>query len=308
VRSIDGETLTSVQLAAGRLPPRLVEALIRFRRNPNPYGALFFRNLPTDPVLPPTPMDGRFSADKSTFFSECCLLLFMLHVGDPISYEDEKEGVLIQNICPVKGHESRQENTSSEKVLNFHTEDSFHPFPPDYLTLTGLRADHEKVARTLTTSIRTVLDQVPSTCISFLRQPLYHLSPSSSFNINKEGDYSVTLPVLSGSLLDPDMCIHFTSMTAESTEAQWALDTLKAALLKEVVAFNILPGDMLIVDNRIAAHARMPFKPRFDGTDRWLQRMFTIVDFRRSSFSRGRQQHVCSPLSVEFTKHVQYPQ
>jgi hypothetical protein len=32
IRSIDGETLTSIQLAAGRLPPRLIEALIRFRR------------------------------------------------------------------------------------------------------------------------------------------------------------------------------------------------------------------------------------------------------------------------------------
>jgi L-asparagine oxygenase len=86
-----------------------------------------------------------------------------------------------------------------KKVLTFHTEDSFHPFPPDYLTLIGLRADHKKVARTLTTSIRTILHQLPSTCLSLLRQPLYRLSPSSSFNINKE-DYSVILPVLTGNL------------------------------------------------------------------------------------------------------------
>ncbi len=186
--------------------------------------------------------------------------------------------------------------------LNFHTEDGFHPYPPDYLALTGLRPDHEKAAKTLTTSIRTALHHLPGTCISLLRQPLYRLRPSSSFQINKEGDYSVQMPVLYGSLLEPDMCIHFTSMEAETVDALWALNTLKQALLKNVAAFHILPGDMLIMDNRMAAHARTLFKPQFDGSDRWLQRMFAIVDFRRSSFSRGKHKHVCSPLSVEYSK------
>lgn len=302
IRSIDDDTLLLIELAGQHLPKRLLEALVRFRRTPNPYGTLLFRNLPVDSVLPVTPMDGKFSAVKNSYYSEYRLLLFMLFFGEPISYEDEKEGLLIQNICPVKGHESRQENTSSN-LLNFHTENGFHPYPPDYLTLTGLRPDHEKTAKTLTTSIRIALRYLPSTCLSLLRQPLYRLRPSSSFNIKKEGDYSVQMPVLSGSLLEPDMCVHFVSMEAETPDARWALDSLKEALLKNVVAFNILPGDMLIVDNRMVAHARAPFKPHFDGTDRWLQRMFTIADFRRTSFSRGHSRHVCSPLSVEYIKN-----
>ncbi|WCK56609.1 TauD/TfdA family dioxygenase [Aneurinibacillus sp. Ricciae_BoGa-3] len=303
MQSIDDDLLLLIQLTGQQLPKRLVEALLRFRRKPNPYGVLLFRNLPTDSMLPPTPMDGRFSAAKNSFYSEYCLLLFMLYLGDPISYEDEKEGLLIQNICPVQGHENRQENTSSN-FLNFHTEDGFHPYPPDYLTLIGLRPDHKKVAKTLTTSIRTALHHLPSTCISLLRQPLYRLRPSSSFKINKEGDYSVQMPILSGHFLEPDICIHFKSMEAETVDARWALDTLKNALIKNIVAFNILPGDMLIMDNRMVAHARMPFAPNFDGCDRWLQRLFTIVDFRRSSFSRGQRKHICSPLTVEYTKQV----
>ncbi len=69
VRSIDDDTLTLIQLAGQQLTERLVKALISFRRTPNPYGTLLIRNLPTDPQLPPTPLDGRFCAEKHSFFS-----------------------------------------------------------------------------------------------------------------------------------------------------------------------------------------------------------------------------------------------
>lgn len=306
VRYLDDEKLTQTQVAAQKLPSRLVEQLLHFRRQPNRYGVLKFQNLPTDLELPATPADGGFPADKSTSVSEYCLLLFTLFLGEPIAYEDEKAGLLVQNICPVKGQEKRQENTSS-KHLNYHTEDGFHPYQPDYLSLIGLRADHDGVAQTLTASIREVLHTIPSTALTLLRQPLYRLYPSSSFNIKGE-DYSVVLPVLSGSLLEPQMCVHFVSMEALNQEAKWALDTLRNALLRVGIGFRINPGELLIMDNRLIAHARTTFKPRYDGKDRWLQRIFTMVDFHRSSFSRAQGRHVCSPLYAESAKNVFSPQ
>lgn len=120
-----------------------------------------------------------------------------MFLGEPIAYEDEKEGLLIQNICPVKGQEKKQENTGSN-YLNFHTEDGFHPYPPDHLALLGLRSDHEKIAETITASVRNVVDTLPGTAVMLLRQPLYRLHPSSSFKLNQHEDYSVRLPVLTG--------------------------------------------------------------------------------------------------------------
>jgi L-asparagine oxygenase len=32
-------------------------------------------------------------------------------------------------------------------------------------------------------------------------------------------------------------------------------------------------GDLLIIDNNKTIHGRKPFQPRYDGTDRWVQRM-----------------------------------
>jgi L-asparagine oxygenase len=120
----------------------------------------------------------------------------------------------------------------------------------------------------------------------------------------REDDYSVYLPVLSGSWLEPQMCVHFSSMTVTRRDAKWALDTLRKALAQVGIGFHINPGDLLIMDNRLVAHARSFFQPKYDGKDRWLPRIFIVVDFHQSSFSRGRGQHVCSPLYVEDTRKM----
>lgn len=33
------------------------------------------------------------------------------------------------------------------------------------------------------------------------------------------------------------------------------------------------PGDLTLIDNDVAVHGRIPFRPRYDGTDRWLKRV-----------------------------------
>jgi len=32
-------------------------------------------------------------------------------------------------------------------------------------------------------------------------------------------------------------------------------------------------GDLLVIDNNKTIHGRKPFQPKYDGTDRWVQRM-----------------------------------
>jgi L-asparagine oxygenase len=46
------------------------------------------------------------------------------------------------------------------------------------------------------------------------------------------------------------------------------------------------PGDMVFVDNRLVVHGRIAFWPRYDGTDRWLHRIFVHLDNRRSRSRR----------------------
>ena len=135
--------------------------------------------------------------------------------------------------------------------------------------------------------------------IRLLGEPLYRLKLSTSFNDGANARYTNPLRVLSGHLLEPDICIDHFLMEGITPEAQWALDYIKRAMLTVVVEHVLEPGDLMIVDNRMAAHGRTPFKPTYDGHDRWLQRMFVVRDHRASSASRGIGGYQCAPLAVE---------
>ncbi|MBV9257652.1 MAG: TauD/TfdA family dioxygenase [Ktedonobacteraceae bacterium] len=292
----DDSIFTSVGLARRAIPQRLAAKLIDFRRNSNDYGTLFIRNLPVDRELPPTPGNEKILFSK-TPVSEYNLLLLMTYLGEPIAYADEKEGMIIQNIVPVPGNEDKQENTGSV-FLEFHTEDGFHPYKPDYVGLLCLRSDHDHQAVTATASIRRALHKIPDHLITHLREPLYEIRLCSSFlKDGRHASYSPLMPILRGDTLEPELCIDFHAMRAVNEEAKIAFEGLKAALLGVLVGQILLPGDMIIIDNRVAAHARTAFQPRYDENDRWLQRMFVVEDFRRSQPGRPQRSHVCRPLT-----------
>jgi len=300
VSSWGDDLITEVELRSRYIPEYLARRLIHFRKSSNDYGMLLIRNLPIDHTLPPTPDDGGISREKTSYMSEYVLLATMLHLGEPIAYADEKNGALIQNICPVAGKEEAQENCGSA-YLEFHTEDAFHPHKPDFIGLLCLKPDHDHIAATAAASIRQALTLVPSKMQDILRQPLYRIRLSSSFTSDtNQALFSEWLPVLSGDALEPELSVDFYGMEATTLAGQLALKELEGALLKVAVEHRLVTGDLMIVDNRVAAHARTAFRPKYDGQDRWLQRLFVVHDFRRSSASRPRNSHICTPLPIEF--------
>lgn len=296
----DDKLITEAELCSRYIPDRLGRLLIQFRKHSNDNGMLLIRNLPIDHDLPSTPYDGGTSPEKTSYISEYVLLAIMLRLGEPIAYGDEKSGALIQNICPVRGKEEVQENTSSI-YLEFHTEDAFHPHRPDFIGLLCLRPDHNHTAATAAASIRRALAMVPSKVQDLLRQPFYRIRLSPSFTTDtNEVMFSQDMPVLSGDALEPDISVDFYGMEATTHPAQLALKTLEDALLKVAVEHKLVTGDLMIVDNRVAVHARTAFQPRYDGQDRWLQRLFVVHDFRSSKASRPQGSHICTSLPIEF--------
>ncbi len=89
-------------------------------------------------------------------------------------------------------------------------------------------------------------------------------------------------------LLNSD--VHYRSLT---TAGEAALAQLEAVLeLPEVqTCIRLAPGDMLLLDNRRTAHARSAFAARFDGRDRWLQRLWGRV-----TTWDGRTEGMCDSL------------
>jgi L-asparagine oxygenase len=64
------------------------------------------------------------------------------------------------------------------------------------------------------------------------------------------------------------------------------LNELTNAIARRHTAVVLEPGDLLVIDNSVAVHGRSPFTPRFDGTDRWLQRTFVVADLSASAGER----------------------
>jgi L-asparagine oxygenase len=92
--------------------------------------------------------------------------------------------------------------------------------------------------------------------------------------------------VIEGTLAEPTFVFDADLMAGVDREAQVALDTLGEAVEGHHATVALEAGDLLVVDNHLAVHGRTPFTPRYDGTDRWLQRTFVVADLSPSAADR----------------------
>ncbi|MBN6039689.1 TauD/TfdA family dioxygenase [Amycolatopsis sp. 195334CR] len=274
--------------AASRLPSALGAAVRRFRRDAGREGVLLLRGLPVDePALPPTPTVAG-SVQHEPTVPAAALVLTSMQLGEVVAFRQEKGGALVQNVVPVPGKEDFQGNAGSVR-LKMHTENAFHRNSPDYVILMCLRNDHDNVAGLLTSSVRCAVELLSESTREVLGQPRFVTSAPGSF---EGAETPLPRPVLDGDPADPDIRVDFASTDPLDVTAASALDQLRQAFDDVRRTFVLTPGDLAIVDNRIAVHGRTSFRPRYDGQDRWLQRTYVQLDARRSRPSRPENGNV----------------
>jgi len=261
-----------------RMPLRLSRAVRAFRHDPGPDGSILLRNLPlgADP-LPPTPTVLDSVERAATAPAAVAVLLGGL-LGTITSFRDEKRGALVQNVVPVPSLASSQSNGGSVP-LEFHTENAFHPHRPDYVGLLCLRPAHEERVGTRVASIRRALPLVGDANLEILQQPRFLTEAPPSF---RSAGRSSPHPVLQGAAEDPDICVDFHATRPLDERAGEALRQLREALFEVRTDVILGSGDMVFVDNRLVVHGRVSFSPRYDGSDRWLHRVYVHADHRRS--------------------------
>jgi L-asparagine oxygenase len=277
-----GEFLREVAHAGRTLPAAVFDALVDFVDDAPAAGAMLIENMPLGD-LPPTPEDPLL-AEKADRVSEFALLTVGRVLGRPVGYLPEHGGDVVQNISPTKRNADRQVSTSSKSMLEFHTEAAFHPHRPRYLLLLCLRGD--PAAATTLCSIQAVLDTLSPRSRGVLFQPRFTTGIDESYAGGRSQARSVSRPVLSGDPDHPKLWLDADLMTGTDEVAQHALDELARLVREHATAVTLKAGDLLVVDNDIAVHGRTPFKPRFDGTDRWLQRTFVVADHTAADGSR----------------------
>lgn len=290
----------------GLLPDRLTRFLGHFRRR-EPAAAALVVNLPLGPTAPPpTPPSWRAALeDDATRVADTVLGLCGLVLGEPFAWLTLQDGRLVQNVLPVRGEEMSQSGHGSRALLEFHSEDGFHPDRPDYLLLLGLR--NEDAVPTVVASVRDV--ELTAATRGLLREARFLIHPDPEHlrqlasagpdhpalaEVRRRSERPEPAVVLSGDPRFPYVRLDrpFMRTVDGHPDTEAALDELVTALEQVGYDITVGPGDLLVVDNRVAVHGRPAFAARYDGTDRWLKKLLVRRDIRRFDTAPGESHRV----------------
>ncbi|MBT2421073.1 TauD/TfdA family dioxygenase [Streptomyces sp. ISL-22] len=244
-------------------------------------GLFVLRGLPVDDAgIGPTPASWATAGDRAAEW-DVILLLLATAMGHPIAWEGQQEGRFVHNIVPSPGHEEEQTGASSTVLLSPHTEDAFHPGRAHLLLLACMR-NHDAVATTAA-SVRKV--RLGADDVALLSRPVLPILPDDAYaEAQSFAGEPPKVPVLWQTEAGPTLRYDpaYTPLDEAPADYRAAYDRLTAELERVSVAVALEPGDVLVVDNDQVVHGRVPFKARYDGTDRWLKRASVRVPGRCS--------------------------
>lgn len=267
------------------LPTSVSDALVEFRYAED-AAALHVRGFSIGQVSA-TPAYWNSHDPSALLATDLWLVLLSAQLGDAVSWSSLQAGRLITDIMPIRRREDEQTGHGSTAALDLHVEDAFSDARCDHLGLMCLRND-DAVATTVA-GIGSVDIEDPGFDVLF--EPRYLIRPDDEHlrNLAAQGVDTASLthepiPVLTGSRTAPHLRLDPPYMSAEPGDAaaERALDLLIGRLADAVEDVHLAPGEVLLVDNHRALHGRQPFAARYDGTDRWLRRITTVRDLRRS--------------------------
>lgn len=272
-----------VAARSAELPTGLATAVRVFRSATPRSGALLVRGLECLAEDRPTPL-APGSYEDAMSLPAAATLLVAAALGEPVSFRSEKSGALVHNVVPVPGREAEQSNAGSATALKMHVENAFHEHRPDHLVLACVRSDPTGDAGLRVSSIRNAVDDLPEDVVAALRRRQYLTERPPSFG----GGRAVEHAVLSGDPCDPNVCVDFaaTRPGRDAPEVTEPLHLLEEAIEAHTETLRLSVGDVAVVDNRVALHGRTSFRPRYDGTDRWLHRVYVSLDARRTRGDR----------------------
>ena len=269
------------RILASELPPRLLSYLHNFKYEEDNYGVCIIKGYPIDEVaIGPTPVQlNNQIYSLNAVREEILLVLFSSVLGDLMSWSTQREGRLINDILPIKGHEQEQLSTASNSTLEWHIEEAFHPCRADNLSLMCLR-NHDLIATTFS-SIANI--DLPDNVKRELFLPKYIFEADKNFN-SLEFRLQDPAPVLFGDYDAPYLRIDpaFMHPIGGDQPAAEALDMLIDLLNSQLKDVVLEAGDYCFIDNYRVVHGRKPFTARYDGQDRWLKRVLVTRDLRKS--------------------------
>jgi len=290
------------------IPPRIQQILQIFSQSGSDTGFLLFippttTQNTTNPItpIPDTPQTNNQKIGETTTLAKIQSIL--IHAtGEMISYEAEGYGRLFQDVIPVKSMEQDQTSIGSSKELEIHTEQAFSKLRPDILSLACLRSDPQ--AYTYVLPVQKILDSTTQEEQHLLQQPLWKTGVDLSFKINGheflEGDLRGPLPILTHNRNNQNTHLVFDQdlMQGTTPQSQQIITKIVDIYYQHRFAHNLLPGEIILIDNQRSVHGRSPFYPKYDGKDRFLTRCFatTPENYQKSEYARKNNGRMVSSI------------
>ncbi len=284
--------------AARRLPDRLVELLCDFAYRGSHTGTLLLDCVPVDEA-PRTPPDNREHLGEGTRLAR--VQAIVNHAcGQMVGYAAEGYGRLYQDMVPNRAKAESQTSLGSGVELELHTEQAFSRLRPDILSLACLRGNPE--AKTYVLPAHTLLAHLSPFERKLLRRELWMTGVDGSFKQDGreflEGDERGPLAIVGGAEDDPAIVFDQDLMKGITAEAQALIARVVEVYHARRSAIVLEPGQILLVDNVRAVHGRSPFKPAWDGRDRFIIRSFAVRDLVRTRYARpGNSRTVAAEYS-----------
>ncbi|WP_426441030.1 TauD/TfdA family dioxygenase [Bradyrhizobium genosp. P] len=252
------------------LPCSLQAGLNEFAQTPC-QGALLVTGLPLCADLPPTPINPFRQAGLQRIGSEALLFSISSSFGHPYSYREWEGGLLLHNKYPIRQHATIQLGSNSVS-LQMHTEKAFRDISPDYVSLLCLRGDPDNRATTYLCDLRRAIGTLPPGAEKLLRMPLYAFKTDNPHLVKDGVGCTAPHPIVeerNGRMI----CGYVDDLLALSEEAEHVVNALRRAIGEAAVEVRLNAGDLLIMDNSHLVHGRSAYQPKYDGRDRWLQRL-----------------------------------
>ncbi|MDT3395106.1 TauD/TfdA family dioxygenase [Streptomyces sp. B1866] len=262
-------------------------------------GLFVLRGLPLDDAdIGPTPLSWATVGDQAAEW-DVTLLLLATAMGNPIAWEGQQDGRFVHNIVPSPGHEHEQTGASSATLLSPHTEDAFHPGRAHLLMLACMR-NHDRIATTAA-SVRKA--RLAADDVELLSRPTLPILPDDAYT-EAQGFTGAAPPKVPALCQTPDGPTlrydpAYTPLDDADPAYRAAYDRLSDELARVSVAVSLEPGDVLVVDNDLVVHGRVPFQARYDGTDRWLKRASVRVPDRRTRPEAEKAEHGYGQAAIE---------
>lgn len=203
----------------------------------------------------------------------------------PVVYQGENDGHLIRHVCPMKHAGEKISSQGGKYDFYPHvdnpdlriTGEKPHTFMgscPDTLTLLCLRK--EKGVNTSLLTLDAVISALSDETREILSQPIFKVNRPASF----EGQsYVEGVPILVRDAGVWYSRFDWHNLSGLNADAEAALNRMRHVSLDRELWFDapLEPGDAITFLNQRTLHTRNAFEPRFDGTDRWLLRVFGMM-------------------------------